>query len=43
MTFNPAQIMQTAYYSVNKTGLYYLELKEWQKKATVDKTWASFK
>ena len=41
--FTPAQIVQTAYHAVNKTGLYYLTLKYWRKKATVDKTWASLK
>ena len=42
-TFTPTQIVQTEYHAVNKTGLYYLSLKEWRKKATADKTWASFK
>ena len=35
--------MQTEYHAVNKTGLYSLALKECLKKATADKTWASFK
>ena len=41
--FTPAQIVQTAYHAVNKTGLYSLALKYWHKKATADKTWASLK
>ena len=38
-----SKIVQTAHHSINKTGLYTLELKEWRKKATKDKTWAIFK
>ena len=41
--FTPAQIVQTEYHAVNKTGLYYLALKERNKKAMADKTWDSFK
>ena len=41
--FIPAQIVQTSYHTINKTGLYSLALKEWRKKAMADKTWARFK
>ena len=41
--FAQEQIVQTAYHSVNKTGLCSLTLKEWHKKAAADNTWASFK
>ena len=41
--FNPAQIVQTAYHAVNKTGLYSLALKECHKKAMVEEMLASFR
>ena len=41
--FTPVKIVRMEYNAVNKTGLYYLTLKEWKKKATSEKTWASFK
>ena len=42
-SFNPAQIVQTAYHAVNKTGIYSLSLKEWRKKSEAYQTWAIFK
>ena len=41
--FTLAQLLQTAYHAVNKTGIYSLTLKEWSKKAMADKTCARFK
>ena len=39
----PQKIAQTEYHAVNKTGLYTLALKEWQKKAATDQTCLIFK
>ena len=42
-TINPVKNCADGTHYINKTGLYTLELKEWRKKATKDKTWAIFK
>ena len=41
--FKPAQIVQTEYHAVKKTGIYSLSLKDYRKKAILDKTWSRFK
>ena len=41
--FTPSHIVQTSYYAVNKTGLYYLALKECHKKRPDNQTWNIFK
>ena len=42
-TFTAKQILQTAFHSVNTTGLYREACKEWRQKAEQDKTWTNFK
>ena len=37
------QILQTAFHSVNATGLYPEACKEWRHKPNQDKTWTNFK
>ena len=41
--FNPAQKVQTSYHATNKTGMYFLELKDWHKKRPAYQTWNIFK
>ena len=41
--FTLAQIVQTSYHYVNKTGIYSLALKDWRKKRLADQTWTIFK
>ena len=43
MLFIPENNLRMEYHAVNKKGLYSLELKEWRKKTTAYKNWASFK
>ena len=40
--FTPVQIVKMTYHAVNKTRLYSLSLKEWNKKVVADKMWARF-
>ena len=42
-SFSPAHIVQAEYHAVNKTGLYSLALKEWQKKVTTNHMWKTFR
>ena len=41
--FTAKQILQTAFHSVNATGLYREACKEWRQKSDQDKTWTNFK
>ena len=43
VAFTTDQIMQTAYHAVSTSGVYTDACKEWRKKQTTDKTWATFK
>ena len=36
-------ILNIAYNQMFKTGIYFLECKDWNTKPTADKTWANFK
>ena len=41
--FSSEQVLQTAYYAVQATGLYKDGLKEWRLKPASEKTWPNFK
>jgi hypothetical protein len=41
--YSPEQILDRVLHIVSKTGLYHEDLKEWNKKAAADKTWANLK
>ena len=41
--FLAKQILQTAFHSVNATGMYLEACKEWRQKSNQDKTWTNFK
>ena len=41
--FTAKQILQTAFHSVNATGLYREACKEWCQKSDQDKMWTNFK
>ena len=43
MLLTPAQIFEMEYNAVNKTGIYSLALKEWNKKRASDQNWTIFK
>jgi hypothetical protein len=41
--FSPTQVVNTIYTLVFNTDLYFDKCKEWDKRATADKTWTAFK
>ena len=41
--FTAKKILQTAFHSVNDTGLYWEACKEWRQKADQEKTWKNSK
>ena len=41
--FSDQQVLQTAYFAVQATGLYKDGLKEWRSKQDTNKTWTNFK
>ncbi len=43
VAYTADQILQTTYHAVSTSGVYTDACKEWRKKATADKTWATFK